>query len=98
MLSVMNSLYYQTKSTVLIGNKYSQWFKATVGVRQGCVLSPTLFNIFLEQIVMDSFDSFSGGVKNEGQTITCLHSADDIDLTCRDEKDLQQLTSLLAIT
>jgi len=54
-VSVLKSLYEHAKSTVLIGDKYSPWFKSNVGVRQGCVLSPTLFNIFLEQIMMDTF-------------------------------------------
>ena len=47
---------------------------------------------------MDFLDSFSGDVKEGGQTITYLHSVDDIDLTCSNEEDLQQLTSLLDIT
>ena len=46
-VSVIKSLYDHAKSTVLIGGKYSSWFQANAGVRQGCVLSPALFNIFL---------------------------------------------------
>nr|XP_027209727.1 uncharacterized protein LOC113803201 [Penaeus vannamei] len=100
-VSVLKSLYEHAKNTVLIGDKYSPWFKSNVGVRQGCVLSPTLFNIFLEQIMMDtldSFDTFKSGVKIGGQTITNLRFADDIDLICSNEEDLQQLTLLLDVT
>jgi len=100
-VSVLKSLYEHAKSTVLIGDKYSPWFKSNVGVRQGCVLSPTLFNIFLEQIMMDtldSFDTFNSGVTIGGQTLTNLRFADDIDLICSNEEDLRQLTLLLDVT
>ena len=84
---------------MLIGDKYSPWFKANVGVRQGCVLSPTLFNMFLEQIMIDTLCSFSSGVKIRGrQIITNLRFAGDIDLICSNEEDLRRLTSLLDIT
>ena len=88
MVSVIKSLHDHAKSAVLIGDKHSSWFKATVGVRQGCVLSPTLCNTFLEQIIMHSMDLFGGDVNVGGQIITDLRFADDIDLTCSNEEDL----------
>ena len=74
---------------MLIGDKYSPWFKANVGVRQGCVLSPTLFNISLEKIMIDTLRSFSSGVKIRGrQVITNLRFVDDIDLNAAMNKIL----------
>jgi len=70
-------------------NKYSSRFTANVGVRQGCVLSPILFNIFLEQIMMDTLGSFSSGVKIGGQVITNLRFADDINLIRSNEGALR---------
>ena len=55
------------------------WFRTTVGVRQGCLLSPTLFNIFLESIMTDALEDNEGTVSIGGRTITDLHFADDID-------------------
>ena len=89
MVSVIKSLYNHAKSTLLIGDKYSSRFTANVGVRQGCVLSPTFFNIFLEQIMMDTLGSFSSGVKIGGQVITNLRFADDIELMCSNEGALR---------
>ena len=55
------------------------WFRTTVGVRQGCLFSPTLFNIFLEKIVTDALEDHEGTVSIGDRTITNLRFADDID-------------------
>ena len=52
---------------------------AAVEVRQGCLLSPTLFNIFLERIMTDAFEDHEGSVSIGGRTITNLRFADEID-------------------
>ena len=62
------------------------------------MLSPTLFNIFLEQSMMDALNSLSSGMKIKGQVITNLHFADDIDLICSNEEDIRRPTSILDIT
>ena len=63
MISVMKSLYDHAKNAVLIGEKNSSWFRTNVGVRQGCVLSPTLFDIFFKKMMIDTLGSFISGVK-----------------------------------
>ena len=59
------------------------WFRTTVGVRQGCLLSPTLFNIFLERIMTDALEDHEGTVSIGGRTVTNLRFADDILLSRR---------------
>ena len=50
----------------------------TVGVREGCLLSPTLFNIFLERIMTDVLKDYKGSVSIGGRKITNLRFADVI--------------------
>ena len=54
LINLIEELYRCTESTVLVGNEKSDWFTQTVGVCQGCILSPDLFNIFLEHIMREA--------------------------------------------
>ena len=48
LFQVIKNLYNKATNTVLFNGSIGDWFRTTVGVRQGCLLSPTLFNIFLK--------------------------------------------------
>ena len=50
-MRALEQLYAKSTSKVRVGAKFSEKFPCSVGVRQGCVLSPSLFNVFLEEIV-----------------------------------------------
>ena len=54
LIQVIKKLYNKATSAVLFNGSIGDWFRTTVGVRQGCLLSPTLFNIFLERIMTDA--------------------------------------------
>ena len=54
LIRVIKSTYDKATSAVLFNSSIGDWFRTTVGVRQGCLLSPTLFNIFLERIMTDT--------------------------------------------
>ena len=71
-------LYNKATSAVLFNGSIKDWFRTTVGVRKGCLLSPTLFNIFLERIISDALEDHEGTVSIGGRTITNLRFADDI--------------------
>ena len=50
-IRAIENLYDKAQNAVLFNGSTGEWFRTTVGVRQGCLLSPTLFNIFLERII-----------------------------------------------
>ena len=79
LIKVIKSLYSKATSAVYYNGSVGEWFRTTVGVRQGCLLSPTLFNIFLERIMTDALENHEGSVSIGGRTITNLRFADDID-------------------
>ena len=49
LIQVIKNLYNKATSAVFFNSSIGDWFRTTAGIRQGCLLSPTLFNIFLEK-------------------------------------------------
>ena len=95
LIKVIEHLYDKATSAVYFNNSIGTWFRTTVGVRQGCLLSPTLFNIFLERIMTDALEDHKGTVSIGGRTITNLRFADDIDGLAGGEKELANLVERL---
>ena len=98
LIRAMQSLYENATSAVFSNNSLGEWFKTTVGVRQGCLLSPTLFNIFLERIMTDALENHEGSVSIGGRTITNLRFADDIDGLAGSEEELASLVNRIDTT
>ena len=86
LIQVIKNLYNKATSAVLFNGRIGDWFQTTVGVRQGCLLSPTLFNIFLERILADALQGHEGTVSIGGRTITNLRFANDIDGSAEEEE------------
>ena len=91
LIKVIESLYSKATSAVYYNGSVGEWFRTTVGVREGCLLSPTLFNIFLERIMTDALENHEGSVSIGGRTITNLRFADDIDALAGKEDELVKL-------
>lgn len=76
-------------------NDTGKAFQNKVGVRQGCLLSPVLFNIFLERITQEALANHNTSISIGGHKICNLRFADDIDLMAGTQQELQDLTNRL---
>lgn len=92
---VIENLYNKATSAVYLNGGIGDWFRTTVGVIQGCLLSPTLFNIFLETIMNDAQEDHRGTVNIGGRTIIDLRFPDDIDGLAGKEEEQASLVDRL---
>ena len=69
----------------------TNWFDIGRGLRQGCILSPSLFNTYSEEIMREALDGFEGGARFGGMRITDLRYADDTTLVCQSREELMDL-------
>ena len=68
------------------------WFKIRKGVRQGCVLSPCLFNLYSECILQNAgLDEAQAGIRIAGRNISNLRYTDDTTLMAEGEEELKNL-------
>ena len=86
LIRVVKHLYDIVTSAVHFNGNMEDCFRTTVGVRQGCLLSPTLFNISLEGIMKDALENHEGTVTFRGKPISNLRFADDINSLAGAEK------------
>ena len=70
LIQFTKNLYKKATSAVLFNSSIGDWFRTTNGVRQGHLLSSTLFNIFLGRIMTDTLEDHKGTVSIEGKAIT----------------------------
>ena len=92
---VIAHLYDKATSAVLFSGSIGDWFQATVGVWQGYLLSPTLFNISLERIMTPALEDHEGTISVGGRTITSLRFADEIDRLAGEEEEMAKLVERL---
>ena len=95
LVRTIEQLYDKATSAVQMNGSIGEWFRTTVRVRQGCLLSPTLFSIFLERIMSDALEEHDGKVSIGGRNITNLRFADDIDALAEEEQELEALVESL---
>ena len=86
----IKSMYTKTRSSVKVNDDLSNWFETECGVRQGDVLSPTLFNIFINDLSTE-LNSLRIGITLGYDRISHLLYADDLTLMAENENDLQTL-------
>jgi len=85
--------YMETKNKVKVGNEKSEEFWTRSRVRQGCPISPTLFNIFLMDLETEMRKEQLGGVVVGKEKVWSIIYADDIVLLAKSEQELKNMMS-----
>ena len=80
------------EATVRTGHGTADWFQIGKGVRQGCILSPCLFNLNAEYIMRSTgLEEAQAGIKVAGRIINNFRYADDVTLMAEREEKLKSL-------
>ena len=89
---LLRKLYAGQEATVRTEHGKTDWFQIGKRVRQGCILSPCLFNLYAEYIMRNAgLEEAQAGIKVAGRNINNLRYADDTTLMAESEEELQSL-------
>ena len=96
MMRTLNSLYENVKSCFKINNMRTRFFEVNVGLKQGCLLSPLLFNFYIDDLT-DKLNFVSSGILINEERVNILMYADDILVLAENENDLQALLDIITV-
>ena len=89
---ILRNLYAGQEATVRTGHGTTDWFQIGKGVRQGCILSPCLFNFYAEYIMQNAgLGEAQDGIKISRKSINNFRYADDNTLMAEIEVELKRL-------
>ena len=89
---LLRNLYAGQEATVRTGHGTTDWSQIGKGVRQGCILSPCLFNLYAEYIKRNAgLDEAQVGIKIAGRNINNLRYTDDTTLMAESKEELKSL-------
>ena len=89
---LLRNLYAGQEATVRTGHGKTNWFQIRKGVRQGCILSPCLFNFYAEYIMRNAgLEEAQAGIKIPGRNNKNLRYADASALVAESEEELKSL-------
>ena len=87
----LRNLYAGQEATVRIGHGTTDWFQIGKGVRQGCILSPCLFNLYKEYIMRNTgLDEAQARIKIARRNVNNFRYAEDTTLMA-ESKELKKL-------
>ena len=89
---LLRNLYAGQEATLRTGHGRTDWFQIGKGVRQGCILSPCLFNFYAECIMRNAgLEETQAGIKIAGRNISNVRYAFDTTLMAESEEELKSL-------
>ena len=87
---LLRNMYAGQEATVRTGHGTTEWFQIRKGVRQGCILSPCLFNFYAEYIMRNTgLEEAQAGIKIVERNISNFRCADDTTLMAESEEELK---------
>ena len=92
-LRLIRNLYYDQKAAIRIMGELGEWVDIQKGVRQGCILSPDLFNLYSEETLRKI--RMCDGVDLEGMNCNNFRYTDDTALIADSEEKLQRLLNVI---
>ena len=92
LICLLRNMYAGQEATGTTGHGTTDWFQIGKGVRQGCILSPCLFNLYAEYIMRNTgLKEAQAGIKIAGRNINNLRYADDTTLMAESEEELRAI-------
>ena len=89
---LLRNLYVGQEATVRTLYGTTDWLKIEKGLRQGCMLSPRLFNLYTEHIMRNAgLDELQAGIKASGRNLNNVRYGDDTTLMAESEEELKSL-------
>ena len=89
---LLRNLYAGQEATLRTGHGTTDYFQIGKGVRQGCIFSPCLFNLYAQYIMRNAgLDEAQAGIKTPGRNINNLRHADDTTLMAESKEELKSL-------
>ena len=92
LICLLRNLHAGQEATVRTGHGATDWFQRGKGVRQGCILSRCLFNLYAEYIMRNvGLEETQAGINIAGRNINNLRYAADTALMAESEEELKSL-------
>ena len=90
-VTLIKNLYWQQSAAIRVGDNTTADVPIKRGVRQGCVLSPLLFNLYSERIFQNALENIQEGIKVNGKLVNNVRYADDTVILANSPEGLQKL-------
>ena len=93
-VNIVKSMYEDTRAKCRLGNVETEWVRSERGVRQGCILSPTLFSLYTKELAA-RMRRMNAGVRVGNDRVCVLLYADDVVVMSESADELQSLLDVV---
>uniref|UniRef100_A0A8D9AT98 Craniofacial development protein 2 n=1 Tax=Cacopsylla melanoneura TaxID=428564 RepID=A0A8D9AT98_9HEMI len=95
---IIRNLYWDQNATIRVGEEKTDAINIQRGVRQGCILSPLLFNLYSERIFEEALEDAEEGLPINGTRLNNIRYADDTIVFSDSQEGLQNLVNRISVT